>query len=161
MWRPSLMSRPHLLLLPGSPRLQLPPLPTPMKTWGKCKLIVVMILPPARTHARVAVAQTKSACLRLPRQEWILPQAFFKESHFQHCYPSSSFVQRGWDGDAESLLSLMPFMTPQFYLYLLCPCYSIRLQVDCNRSSLQSNLIKHGSFGNNTSTMLVLTLMVC
>jgi hypothetical protein len=67
-------------------------------------------------------------------------------------------MQSSWDGDAELLLSLMP---PQFYLFLLCPCYSIRLQVVCNRSSLQSNLMKTGSFDNNTSVMLVLTLMIC
>jgi hypothetical protein len=29
-----------------------------------------------------------------------------------HCYTTSSFVKNGWDGDAESLLSLTPFMLP-------------------------------------------------
>jgi hypothetical protein len=65
---------------------------------------------------------TKPACLRLSRQERRLRQTCFKESYAQRYYPSSSFMQRSWDGDAESLLSLMPFMPPQFYLFLLCPC---------------------------------------
>jgi hypothetical protein len=29
-----------------------------------------------------------------------------------HCYFISSFVQRSWDGDVESLLDLTPFMPP-------------------------------------------------
>jgi hypothetical protein len=46
--------------------------------------------------------KTKPARLRLPRQEWRLRQACFMESYLQHCYPTSSFVQRSWDGDVES-----------------------------------------------------------
>jgi hypothetical protein len=40
-----------------------------MKTHGKCKMIIVMILPSARTQARAAVVDMKPVCLRLPRQE--------------------------------------------------------------------------------------------
>jgi hypothetical protein len=56
------------------------------------------------------VAETKPAHLRLPRQERHPWQACFKESYIQHCYPSSSFVQRSWDGDAGLWLTLMAFM---------------------------------------------------
>jgi hypothetical protein len=40
----------------------------------------------------------------------------------------------------------MPFMPPWFFLFLLCPCNTIKLPVDCNMSSLQSNIMKSGSF---------------
>jgi hypothetical protein len=60
------------------------------------------LAPPAKTLARAVVAETKTAHLRLLRQEWLLQQACFKEGYVQCCYPSSSFVQRSWDGDAES-----------------------------------------------------------
>jgi hypothetical protein len=53
------------------------------------------------------VAETKPAHLRPPHQEQRSRQACFKESYVQRCYPSS-FVQRSWDGDTESLLTLMP-----------------------------------------------------
>jgi hypothetical protein len=56
------------------------------------------------------MAETKSTRLRLSCQERCLQQVRFKESYVQRYYPSSSFVQRSWDGDAESLLSLMSFM---------------------------------------------------
>jgi hypothetical protein len=73
-----------------------------------------------KTHARAALADTKSTHLRPSRQERLLWQACLKNSHVQRCYPSSSFVQSSWDGDVESLVSLMPFMPPQFSLFLLC-----------------------------------------
>jgi hypothetical protein len=73
-----------------------------MKARGKCKLIIVMILPLAKTWARSVVAEIKPAHLRLPCQERQLRHAFFKERYIQRCYPVSSFVQRSWDGDAES-----------------------------------------------------------
>jgi hypothetical protein len=50
------------------------------------------------------VAETKPVHLRLPCQEQRMWQACFKESYIQRYYPSPSFVQRSWDGDAESLL---------------------------------------------------------
>jgi hypothetical protein len=37
-------------------------------------------------------------------KKWVL-QVCFKESYIQRCYPSSVFVQRSWDADAESLLT--------------------------------------------------------
>jgi hypothetical protein len=113
---------------------------TLMKTPRQCQIRVMMVWPRVRTQARAAVVETKPARLRLPHQEWLLQQACFKESYVQRYYPSCSFVQRSWDGDTKSLLSLMPFMPSHFYLFLLCPCYNIRLQVDCNRSSLQSKV---------------------
>jgi hypothetical protein len=61
----------------------------------------------------------KSAHLRLSRQEQCLRQACFKESYIQRYYPSSSFVQRSWDGDAESLLTLMSFMSAISFCNLL------------------------------------------
>jgi hypothetical protein len=54
--------------------------------------------------------EMKPTHLRLPRQEQHLQHACFKENYIQHCYPSPSFVQRSWDGDAELWLTLMPFM---------------------------------------------------
>jgi hypothetical protein len=38
----------------------------------KCKMIIVMILPPTRTRVRAVAAETKPPCLRLSRQEWHL-----------------------------------------------------------------------------------------
>jgi hypothetical protein len=73
------------------------------------------------------MTETKPTRLRLLHQERLLQHACFKESYVQCRYPSSFFVQRSWDGDAESLLSLMPFMPPQPYLFMLCPCSSTRL----------------------------------
>jgi hypothetical protein len=71
--------------------------------------------------------ETKPAHLRLPHQERHLQQSFFKESHIQRCYPSLSFVQRRWNGDAGLWLTLMPFMpTNNFYSFL---CFSYVLDV--------------------------------
>jgi hypothetical protein len=61
----------------------------------------------------------KPARLRLPRQEWCVRQTCFKESYIQRYYPSSSFIQRSWDGDAESLLTLMPFVVANSFCNLL------------------------------------------
>jgi hypothetical protein len=57
------------------------------------------------------VTEMKPVHLRLLCQEWRMWQACFKESYIQHCYPSPSFVQRNWDGDAGLWLTLMPFMS--------------------------------------------------
>jgi hypothetical protein len=76
------------------------------------------------------VAETKPAHLRLSRQEQRLRQACFKESYIQRCYPSPSFVQRSWDGDAESLLTLMPFMPTNNFCSLLCFGYVFGIVLD-------------------------------
>jgi hypothetical protein len=68
--------------------------------------------------------------LRLPREERHLRQACFKESYVQHCYPSSLFVQRSWDGDAESLLTLMPFMPSNSFCNLLYFGYVLDVVLD-------------------------------
>jgi hypothetical protein len=73
-----------------------------MKTRGKCKLIIVLILPPAKIPTRAMAVETKSALLRLPRQEQRLWQVCFKESYALHFYLASSFMQESWDGDAET-----------------------------------------------------------
>jgi hypothetical protein len=44
----------------------------------------------------------------------------------------------------------MPFMPPQSYQFLLCPCSITRLHVDCNTSSRQSKLMKFGSLDDMT-----------
>jgi hypothetical protein len=62
----------------------------PMKILEKCKMIIVMILPPARTRARATAVEVK------------LWQACFKDNYILHCNSTSSFVQGSWDGDAES-----------------------------------------------------------
>jgi hypothetical protein len=59
---------------------------------GKYKMITLMILPPAKTLARAAVAEMKTTHLRLPCQERLLWHACFTESYVQRCYTSSSFV---------------------------------------------------------------------
>jgi hypothetical protein len=46
--------------------------PLLMKTWGKCKMIIVMILPLTKTQERAVVAETNLGCLRLPRLERLL-----------------------------------------------------------------------------------------
>jgi hypothetical protein len=76
------------------------------------------------------VAETKLAQIRLSRQERRLRQACFKESYIQRCYPSSFFVQRSWDGDAESLLTLMPFMSANNFCSLLCFSYVLDVVLD-------------------------------
>jgi hypothetical protein len=65
----------------------------------------------------------KPTHLRLSRQEQRLRQVCFKESYIQRCYPSTFFVQRSWDGDVESLLTLMPFMLANNFCSLICFCY--------------------------------------
>jgi hypothetical protein len=67
-------------------------------------------LAPGQAQAIAALAEMKPARLRPSHQEQLMWQACFKDSHVQHCYPSFSFVHMSWDGDAESLLSLMSFM---------------------------------------------------
>jgi hypothetical protein len=74
--------------------------------------------------------ETKLAHLRLPHQEWRLQQGCFKESYIQHCYPSPTFVQRSWDGDARLWLTLMPFMPVNNFCSFLC--FDYVLNVACN-----------------------------
>jgi hypothetical protein len=68
--------------------------------------------------------------LRLSCQERHLQQACFKESYIQCCYPSSFFVQRSWDGDAKSLLTLMPFMPANNFCNLLYFGYVLDIVLD-------------------------------
>jgi hypothetical protein len=76
------------------------------------------------------VAEMKPMHLRLSCQERHLQQACFKESYIQCCYPSSFFVQRSWDGDAESLLTLMPFMPANNFCNLLYFGYVLNVVLD-------------------------------
>jgi hypothetical protein len=76
------------------------------------------------------VAETKPAHLRLSCQERRLWQAYFKESYIQCCYPSSFFVQRSWDGDVESLLTLMSFMPANNFCSLLYFGYVLDVVLD-------------------------------
>jgi hypothetical protein len=76
------------------------------------------------------VAETKPTHLRLPCQERRLRQACFKESYDQRCYPSSFFVLRSWDGDAELLLTLMPFMPANNFCNFLCFGYVLDVVLD-------------------------------
>jgi hypothetical protein len=76
------------------------------------------------------VAEMKSAHLRLSLQEWHLRQACFKESYIQRCYPSSSSVQRSWDGDAELWLTLMPSMPANNFCSLLYFGYVLDVILD-------------------------------
>jgi hypothetical protein len=67
-----------------------------------------------------------------------------------HCYTTTSSAKKSGDGDAESLLDLTHFLSPAvscnffYFYYVLDVIFS--LHVDCNRSSLQSKLMKSGSF---------------
>jgi hypothetical protein len=72
----------------------------------------------------------KPTHLRLPRQKWHPQQACFKESYIQHCYPSSSFVQRSRDGDAGLWLTLMPFMSSDYFYSFLCFNYALDVVLD-------------------------------
>jgi hypothetical protein len=74
--------------------------------------------------------EMKPAHLRLPRQKQRLWQACFKESYIQHCYHSPSFVQRNWDGGAESWLTLMPFMPANSFYSLLSFGYVLDVVLD-------------------------------
>jgi hypothetical protein len=67
---------------------------------------------------------------RLPRQERRLRQACFKESYIQRYYPSLSFMQRSWDGDAELWLTLMPFMPASSFCSLLYFDYVLDIVLD-------------------------------
>jgi hypothetical protein len=76
------------------------------------------------------MVEMKLTLLRLPHQERHLWQTCFKESYIQRCYPSSVFVQRSWDGDAESLLTLMPFMPAESFCSLLYFGYVLVVVLD-------------------------------
>jgi hypothetical protein len=59
------------------------------------------------------VAETtemKLVCLRLPKVAPVGRQASRRTSMTLHCYTTTSPTKKGGDGDAESLLDLMPFM---------------------------------------------------
>jgi hypothetical protein len=75
-------------------------------------------------------AETKPTHLRLPRQERHPRHACFKESYIQHHYPSSSFVQWSWDGDAGLWLTLMPFMPTNYFCSFLCLAYVLDVVLD-------------------------------
>jgi hypothetical protein len=72
----------------------------------------------------------KPAHLRLSRQERRIWQACYKESYIQCCYPSPSFVQMSWDGDAESSLTLMLFIPANNFCSLLCFSYVLDVVLD-------------------------------
>jgi hypothetical protein len=76
------------------------------------------------------VVETKLTHLRLPHQQWHMRHACFKESYTQRCYPSSSFVQRSWDGDAEPLVILKPFMPANNFCNLLYFGYVLYVVLD-------------------------------
>jgi hypothetical protein len=64
-----------------------------------------MIKPLIRKPVVVAIAETKSVCLRLPCQGGTCRKPASRRTLMVlHCYPISSFVQRSGDGDAESLM---------------------------------------------------------
>jgi hypothetical protein len=76
------------------------------------------------------VAEMKPEHLRLPRQERRPWHACFKESYIQYRYPSSSFMQRCWDGDAGLCLTLMLFMPANYFCSFLCFCYVLDVVLD-------------------------------
>jgi hypothetical protein len=97
---------------------------------GVVPMIVVTVWPWVRRWRRAAAMEMKPTHLRLPRQERRLRQACFKESYVRWCYPSFFFVQRSWDGDAESLITLMPFMPVNNFCSLLYFGYVLDVVLD-------------------------------
>jgi hypothetical protein len=77
-----------------------------------------------------AVAEMKPTHLRLPHRERHLRQACFKESYIHRCYPSFSFVQRSWGGNAGLWLTLMPFMSVNNFCSLLYFIYILDVVLD-------------------------------
>jgi hypothetical protein len=78
--------------------------------------MIVMAVVPLIWHKVIAAAvETKPAHLRLPRQEGACRGQTLKNLRIMmalHCYTTNSFAKKNGDGDADSLLSLMPFLPP-------------------------------------------------
>jgi hypothetical protein len=73
------------------------------------------VAPPIGLKVIAAVAKTKPAHLRLLHQEGACTGRVLKNLKITmslHCYSTNSSTKENGDGDAESLLSLTPFMTP-------------------------------------------------
>jgi hypothetical protein len=112
-----------------------------LKNWTVCKMIMVVNTPLIRTLA-IWVAL---GC----RQEGACREACFKKNfkgstlllHIMLYRWVGMMMQNHWS-------ALTTFMPPVAFLFLLCPYSGIRLQIDCNRSSIQSKLIKSGSFAD-------------
>jgi hypothetical protein len=61
-------------------------------------------------------------CLRLPHKSGACRKCAMKNRRIMmtlHCYTTNSFARKNGDGDAKSLLSLIPFMSPRVFVSVM------------------------------------------
>jgi hypothetical protein len=78
-------------------------------------MIVMMVAPLIRHSVIVVIVGTRLVHLRLLCQGDAYRGQALKNLRIMmalHCYTTNSFAKKNGDGDADSLLSLMPFLPP-------------------------------------------------